>query len=322
MTRLVSRTGFRAMSTDVELAGVGVAQAVVETAARRGLELAEVWEQTFSRFRAGSELCRLNAAAGRPVRVSETFLSLLDLAVAAAKQTGGRFNPAVLPALEAAGYDRDIAEVRTSREVTGFAHVSECGDVARIEIDRERQTVRLPNKMRLDLGGIAKGAFVDLLAAEVADWPGGSVDAGGDLRCWGIPPSGASWVVGIEDPRDPGMDRLVAEVRRSDAGVATSGTYQRRWGTGAAVYHHLIDPLTRLPLSGRTQAATAVAATTVEAEVATKSLMIAASRGEPLIPLSVWVAVVMRDDGGVEFVAGTDRDACTFSTIDLPCRSA
>jgi thiamine biosynthesis lipoprotein len=316
--RQTARAGFRAMSTAIEVIGVDVSQSAVEAAARFGARFAEAWERSFSRFRADSELSRLNAAQGRPLNVSVDFIAVLALAVAASERTGGRFDPTILPALEAAGYDRDIAEVRRRAGCLTAPSFDRAGPVAPIEIDRDRQQVRLPVGLRLDLGGIAKGAFVDRLAAELADWPGGSVDAGGDLRFWGVPPSGRWWIVAIEDPAQPDADRVVAEVRRPAGAAATSGTYRRRWQLDGAEAHHLIDPLTLRPLAGGVRAATAFSTTTVEAEAATKALMVAASRGEPLDPFGCWVAVAIDDGDDAAFIAGYDEDACTFYSDRFP----
>ena len=68
-------------------------------------------EQRFSRFRGDSELTRVNEAAGRWTRVSPGFAALVTEALRQAAATGGRFDPTVLDAIVAAGYDRDFDEV-------------------------------------------------------------------------------------------------------------------------------------------------------------------------------------------------------------------
>ena len=60
-----------------------------------------------SRFRPDSELSRLNANAGRPLRVSPLFAEALSLALRAAALTNGDVDPTVGRALVLAGYDRD-----------------------------------------------------------------------------------------------------------------------------------------------------------------------------------------------------------------------
>jgi len=65
-------------------------------------------EQCWSRFRPTSELSRLNASPGRWVDVSASMLLALTCAADLHDASGGRFDPTILDALEAAGYDRSF----------------------------------------------------------------------------------------------------------------------------------------------------------------------------------------------------------------------
>ncbi|HEU0115522.1 MAG TPA: FAD:protein FMN transferase, partial [Thermomicrobiales bacterium] len=277
----VQKTAFRAMSVQVEITGVGAPDGAVAAAGRFAADLAADWEAHFSRFRPDSMLCRLNAADGSPVAVDDLFLDLVGRAAAAVARTGGRFDPAILPALEAAGYDESWSRIDPERDRRAAPAVPSPGPAAwrAIRRDRWRGTVALPPGMRLDVGGIGKGMFVDLLAHCIRSWPGGCIDAGGDLFVWGASPDGDGWAIGIEDPAAPDHDLLVARVPAgATLGVATSGGYRRRWRAGGAPAHHLIDPATGqpLPASGPC-AATAFAATVTDAEIATKALLVAAA---------------------------------------------
>ncbi|HUZ84459.1 MAG TPA: FAD:protein FMN transferase, partial [Gaiellales bacterium] len=70
--------------------------------------LFEDWEQTFSRFRADSELTAVNSRAGRPTVVSSRFATAVRAAIRMAAATGGLVVPTLAEALDAAGYDRDL----------------------------------------------------------------------------------------------------------------------------------------------------------------------------------------------------------------------
>ena len=88
-------------------------------AARRALARAEAGGAPagalLSRFRPDSELSRLNRE-GR-VQAGPELLELVRLALAARARTGGRFDPTVLPALVAAGYDRSFETVARRRRI-------------------------------------------------------------------------------------------------------------------------------------------------------------------------------------------------------------
>lgn len=319
MTSSVTRAAFPAMSVSVEITAVGAAPAEVARAVARGRRLAEEWETRFSRFRPDSVLSRLNAAGGQAVPVDGVFLDMLETAKAAVQRTGGRFDPSVLPALEAIGYDRSIELVQATPGLTNDNPRPAAGQAgwSLVGIDRVRGEVSLPPGMRIDLGGVAKGAFVDRFAAELAHWPGGCVDAGGDLRVWGTPPDGDRWRIGIEDPFALERDLLVAQIPAGgNAGVATSGAHRRRWVCAGRQVHHLIDPRTGLPVADDVRAVTAFAADVTSAEIAAKALMIAAtplSRGETF---GAMTAVVTYADGRVVVVTEETPDVCAPALPD------
>src|SRR5256885_12499704 len=108
------------MGTDVEVLAVGADAAGMATLGALATDALEAREARWSRFRPTSELCRLNDAAGAPVVVSRDTFELIARAVAAWRETGGRYDPTVLTALEAAGYDRDFDRVaRNGPRVAG-----------------------------------------------------------------------------------------------------------------------------------------------------------------------------------------------------------
>ncbi|HEU4793173.1 MAG TPA: FAD:protein FMN transferase, partial [Nitrolancea sp.] len=245
MTALESihRHAFRTMGTTVEMILVGGDLTDALGAFALAETLAKQWERTFSRFRPDSELSQLNARAGTPVTASADLFTCVSAAVTASRQTAGIFDPTILPALLAIGYDRTFVEIAS--DVTDPPVPVQVPGPAGIQLDPTTRTITLPPDVRIDLGGIAKGMYADVLADQLAGWPGGAVSAGGDLRVWGISPSRDHWPVGVEDPSQP--DRDVALIVLNDGGVATSGTRRRSWRRGRQIVHHLIDPRTGAP---------------------------------------------------------------------------
>ena len=230
----------------------------------------------FSRFRPDSELSRVNAMAGSWTHVTRPFATLTELALRAARETDGLFDPTVLPALLAAGYDRDFADVvargddvdeelaAIRRDFTALMikQSTVCGAWREVELDGTR--LRLPEGASLDFGGIAKGWTVDLVAPWLTRLPWAIVDAGGDLRLVGDPPDG--WVeIGVEDPEDPGAEAL--RLRLASGALATTSVTVRAWGQGQ---HHVIDPRTSLPAMTSVVQSTVWRRTCAEAEVWSK----------------------------------------------------
>lgn len=240
--------------------------------ADRAVHQVDALESRWSRFRPGSDVSRLNAAAGRPVPVHHDTMGLLERAVTARTGTDGWFDPFLVRHLEAAGYDRDLAELappplvagRTTTPIGPSAHGEPLRERAPIELHRRRGTARLLGGAGFDPGGIGKGLAADLvsgwLLAHGAD--GALVNLGGDLRVRGPAPDGGVWRVGVDDPLaarptdishtgdgdGPATGPSVATVELSDAGLCTSSPLRRRWtapdGTPA---HHVLDPRTGRP---------------------------------------------------------------------------
>ncbi len=274
---------------------------LLERARERLAELEARW----SRFRADSEISRLNAAAGRPVLVSTDTVALVSRSVDGWRRTGGLFDPTVHAALVGLGYDRDLALVQTG----DAGAVVPCGPApgcAGIDVDPVASTVRLPPGVALDPGGIGKGLAADLVAAELlaAGATGCLVNVGGDLRALGEPPTGAGWVVTVPDPLRPDAELL--RVALPEGGVATSSRLERRWRIGGAEVHHLVDPLTGAPAEVDIVAATVVAARAWDAEVLVKALTIGGTAGFDLLAGAAAVAVTT---SGERLTAGIRSEA-------------
>jgi FAD:protein FMN transferase len=275
-------SAFPAMSTTVTVVAVGIDRATHEAAMRDIRAVTAAWEQRFSRFRPDSMLSRVNVGGANWTAADDTFLDLIVTAREAVFATGGRFNPAILNALRDHGYDRTIYDVRAgvvsgvvaTRPIAGMEAWRE------VEIDRRGGRIRLPVGLRVDFGGIAKGALADRLADRYGRWPGGAISIGGDIRLWGAPPDGDSWRVGIEHPLHPERDFTTIEVYgHRPFAVATSSRTKRLWRTAEGEAHHLIDPGTGRPASTPLLAVTACAATATAAEIVTKNVLIGSAHG-------------------------------------------
>jgi thiamine biosynthesis lipoprotein len=277
----VDRRMFAAMGTTIRVIAPGNDDPRrITRAVGRVQRVFEREEQRFSRFRDDSELSRINANAGRWLRVSKPFAALTHRALRAADETDGLFDPTVLPALRAAGYDRDFAEL-VDRELADIRHdvkalmiknATACGAWRQIEIDDDR--IRLPEGAELDFGGIAKGWTVDAAMHVVSDLEWAIVDAGGDLRIAGHPPAGGL-EIGVEDPEERGTEIL--RLRLPEGALATTSVRVRSWGAGV---HHVIDPRTALPSLTPVVQATVWAPTCTDAEVWSKAAVLG---GTPLL---------------------------------------
>ena len=138
-----------------------------------------------SRFRADSELMRVNASPGRFVPVSDLFCAALLAALTAAVSTAGLVDPTVGESLLSLGYRSDFTSSPPPPEPA--FRVATAGRWREIEIDAASGRVRIPVGVRLDLGATAKALAADravaVAAAKVDD--GVLVSLGGDISVAG-----------------------------------------------------------------------------------------------------------------------------------------
>ena len=220
---------FKAMGTEVELF---VDADDADDALDRAEQDFRRLESLLSRFRPDSQLSRLNRAKALPV--DPDVASVVALAVRARDRTGGRFDPTVLRAVAAAGYDCSFEQV--PRNGPASAAAVACG--GKVQVDGT--WIELAEDTELDLGGIGKGFAVERAACTLAPAGPCLVNAGGDLAVRGGP-----WPVGLET----GDGAITLEL---DSGaIATSGRDRRRWRRAGQEQHHLIDPMTGAPARSR-----------------------------------------------------------------------
>jgi thiamine biosynthesis lipoprotein len=195
-------------------------------------------------------------------------------AVEAAAQTDGLVDPTLGHALVAAGYDRDISLVLAeSTDPAGIPVPARSGAWRDIQRD-PAGAILVPRGSALDLGATCKAWAADLIVAAIAAEFDSTVvlSLGGDVAVAG--PGG--WPVAITETID---DPAGAEiVHLPYGGLATSSTAARRWIRGGVIRHHLIDPRTGEPTSGRWRTVTATGATCLAANTATTAAVVLGER--------------------------------------------
>ena len=265
-----------------------------------------------SRFRADSEISRVNHARGRPVLVSPLFAEALAVALDAAEVTDGDVDPTCGQSLVRLGYDRDFTQARRHTSPLRQPPLP-AGGWRRVRLDLERSEVQVPAGVWLDLGATAKALAADRAAAAIqaATGCGVLVNLGGDLRVAGDPPEGG-WRVGIAD--DAGFDASTASIEPrqvvmiNDGGLATSSPLGRAWRRGGADLHHIIDPSTGRPARSCWRTVSVAAASCVDANIASTAAILRAERAIGWLDGLRLPARLVRHDGTVVTVAGWPAD--------------
>jgi thiamine biosynthesis lipoprotein len=298
---------FRAMGTDVGLWLWHTDEALAGQALAQTEQFFIRAEAQLSRFQADSELSRLNRAAGRPYAVSPLLFDLVELALAWRDRTGGIFDPTVLRALIAHGYDRSFEQI--ARRGDGQVAPAPASHPAggRVRLSPAERRIWLPSGVGLDLGGIAKGWAVQQAAHRLGRLGPALVDAGGDIACVGAPPTGSRWLVGIADPHRPEAD--LAALTLADEAVATSSLTGRRWQYHGRPAHHLIDPRTGAPAVTDLASVTVVAPRLPDAEIHAKvALILGSADGLAYLDKQPGVAALLVTAAGDQLSCGPLED--------------
>ncbi|MCB8945664.1 MAG: FAD:protein FMN transferase [Ardenticatenaceae bacterium] len=236
-------------------------------------------EQALSRFRADSELSQLNAGSGEWVVVSDLMWEVLLLALQMAAVTNGRFDPTTLNALEQHGYTVSFEQLGAGKGNGRFPSPPS-PDWTAVKRDEARQAVYLPQGVRLDLGGIAKGYTAQKAVDLLQSWGPCLVDAGGDLVAGDAPLLYHGWPVAISSPlpengEEPGD---LCALWLANQALATSGVDYRHWRWNGRPAHHLIDPATGQPAETDGVTVTILADEAVIAEAWATATLIAGSQ--------------------------------------------
>lgn len=289
----ISQIQFRAMGCEivVQLASDKDAQTLLQSIPDR----IDAYENCLSRFRPESELMRLNAQSGQWFDASPMLFANIQAAKQAARISDGYFNPLILPAMLANGYDRSFEKIQTaSTESTS------CGasDWRGIELDTRGQRVRIPKDSALDLGGVAKAWIAQHLADELAAYGAVLVNIGGDIALRGMPDEEA-WVV---DVNDPFTKSSLLSVSLTNTHIVTSGIDFRQWKNQyGEKRHHIINPFTGQSAESDVLTATVIHPDAPSAEAFAKTLILLGAEKAFQWLHQQWqgAALIIKQDGTV-----------------------
>ncbi len=260
-----------------------------------------------SRFRADSELARVNRSAGRWIPVGELLRDALAVALRAAVATDGLVDPTVGGALLALGYGQDFRTAKPAPE-PAFAP-RPAGRWREVELDVDRCRVRVPRGVSLDLGATAKAFAADRSAAAAAERTGSVlVSLGGDVSVAGVPPE-AGWIVRVSDDHRSPVEAPGQTVAIASGGLATSSTMVRSWQRGGRAVHHILDPATGAPAPLVWRTVSVAAESCVEANIAATASIVLGEAAVDWLERRLLPARLVRPSGAVVTCGGWPHDA-------------
>lgn len=255
-----SEYAFDYFDTVTTITGYAASQAEFDAVAADILKQLGEYHRLFTiyhRFDGLENLCTVNDlvdGAHRTVTVDRRIVDMLLYAKEMHAKTNGRVNIAMGSVLsiwhdyrEMGMSDPSTAEIPPMDKLTeAAAHT----DINCLVIDEENATVTITDpKMTLDVGAIAKGYAVEMVARSLEEKgiTGYVINVGGNVRTVGLKGDGKPWTVGIENPDEDAEDPYFAYLYLNGQSLVTSGSYQRYYVVNGKRYHHIIDPDTLMP---------------------------------------------------------------------------
>jgi len=185
------------------------------------------------------------------VPVSDDFYRLLEDSIEAAKESEGTFDITVGPLSQ---LFRRARRQETLPSPARIAEAKKSVGYQYIKLDEAHHAVQLlAAKMRLDVGGIAKG-YTSMAVLKVLREQFGInsalCGAAGDVAIGDPPPGKAGWIIGLEQ-LDASASSRGAYVQLRNYGISTSGDTERFVIIDGIRYSHIIDPRTGYGLTNR-----------------------------------------------------------------------
>ncbi|MCI8767496.1 FAD:protein FMN transferase [Schaedlerella sp.] len=240
--------------TVIQIDAWGVSTSVLDECKK----ICENYESLFSNKVKTSEVSRINASAGTPVKVSQETVDLISLGLRYCELSSGKFDITISPLSDLWNFTNHTEHTVPDAEAIEEArsHV----DYRKVLVDKKACTVTLLDpQAKIDLGGIAKGYIADRLK-EYLKKEGvehALINLGGNVLTLGASFDGSPFRIGIQKPFDE-QNAPIDILEIQDRSVVSSGVYQRYFKKDGRLYHHILNPETGYPYANQLLQATVI----------------------------------------------------------------
>lgn len=232
--------------------------------------------KSLSVFDSNSLVSKLNREDS--VKADSYLITVYDASRRINSLSGGRFDPTVSPLVDAWGFgightpSIDTIAVDSILTFIGIQKTHRNGEYI----------VKDDIRTRFNFSAIAKGYGCDAVG-EMLQRNGVNdymVEIGGEISLKGKSPSGTSWRIAVDTPKEgnnPGEDTALI-LSLTDVGIATSGNYRNYREEGNKKVGHTISPITGQPFLSEILSATIIAPTCMEADALATACMAGTSQ--------------------------------------------
>lgn len=256
-------------------------------------------EKIFSARREDSELSYVNANAyNSPVPVSDELYYVMSEALKYNRSSSGALDISIGKLVDMWAIGTDNERVPSKEELEKVSGMHGC---QYIELDDGNKTVHfLSDKVKLDLGAVAKGYAADVIKSYILKLDSGSygiLNFGGNVCTIGEKENGDAWVIGITDPFNTSSAYFSLNIK--DECVVTSGNYERYFEKDGIRYHHILDSMTGYPAQKGIVSASIIGANSLECDaLSTACYILGVENGLALIDSIPSVEAVFIDENG------------------------
>ena len=248
--------------TVIQIDAWGVSTSVLDECKK----ICENYESLFSNKIETSEISRINASAGTPVKVSQETIELISLGLDYCELSGGKFDITIAPLSDLWNFSEQPEH--TVPDAVAIEEARSHVDYRKVLVDENVCTVTLQDpQAKIDLGGIAKGYIADRLK-EYLKKEGiehALINLGGNVLTLGTSFDGSPFRIGIQKPFDE-QNTPIDIVEIQDRSVVSSGVYQRYFKKDGRLYHHILNPETGYPYANHLLQATVITGSSADGD--------------------------------------------------------
>ena len=248
--------------TVIQIDAWGVSTSVLDECKK----ICENYESLFSNKIETSEISRINASAGTPVKVSQETIELISLGLDYCELSGGKFDITIAPLSDLWNFSEQPEH--TVPDAVAIEEARSHVDYRKVLVDENACTVTLQDpQAKIDLGGIAKGYIADRLK-EYLKKEGiehALINLGGNVLTLGASFDGSPFRIGIQKPFDE-QNTPIDIVEIQDRSVVSSGVYQRYFKKDGRLYHHILNPETGYPYANHLLQATVITGSSADGD--------------------------------------------------------
>jgi FAD:protein FMN transferase len=230
-------------------------QQVADHAAAAAWARVDELNATLSDYDPNSELSRLSQRTNdgpmsQPMQVSDDLYRVLDRSLTASRLSDGAFDVTVGPFIRLWRRSRELRQLPTTQRID---EARQSIGYQNLKLDPKNHTVQLlAPRMRLDVGGIAKGytAEESLKVIRLYGITRALVGAAGDIGTGDPPPGKPGWRIKLESLASD-QSPPVYVLLKDHYAISTSGDTERFVIIDGVRYSHIVNPLSGLGLTDR-----------------------------------------------------------------------